>query len=120
MIRYNELTAEEERVIVGKGTERPFFGEYDDFYEDGIYTCKRCGSELFSSKDKFDAGCGWPSFDDDLGRVEKVPDRDGLRVEIICANCKAHLGHVFEGEQLTGKDTRHCVNSLALKFIPKK
>ncbi len=115
---YKKLTPEEERVIVHKGTEMPFTGKYNDFYEDGIYVCKRCQTPLFSSKDKFSSGSGWPSFDDDLGNVERVLDADGRRIEIICKNCKAHLGHVFEGEQFTPKNTRHCVNSISLDFIP--
>ena len=116
---YSKLTPQEEDVILGKGTETPFTGEYDDFYEDGVYICKRCNATLFSSKAKFDAGCGWPSFDEDYpGATSRVPDTDGERVEIQCANCGAHLGHVFTGEKLTEKDTRHCVNSLSIKFIP--
>ncbi len=116
---FNELTSEEKHVIEDKGTERPFSGEYDDFYEAGTYICKRCNAELYRSKDKFDAGCGWPAFDDAIpGAVKELPDADGFRVEIQCNNCGAHLGHVFEGEKLTQKDTRHCVNSLSMRFIP--
>ncbi len=115
---YKPLTSEEERVIVHKGTETPFTGKYNDFYEDGIYVCKRCQTPLFSSKDKFSSNSGWPSFDDDLGNVERVPDIDGIRTEIVCKKCKAHLGHVFEGEGFTPKNTRHCVNSISLDFIP--
>jgi methionine-R-sulfoxide reductase len=114
----NKLTPEEEDVIVRKGTEAPFSGEYDSFFEDGIYVCKRCGAKLFRSDSKFDAGCGWPSFDQEIqDAVLKTQDPDGVRTEISCASCGAHLGHVFAGEKLTTKDTRHCVNSISLKFI---
>ena len=117
---YNQLTPQEEEVILDKGTERPFSGEYDDFYEDGVFICRRCNSPLFSAESKFDAGCGWPSFDDEYpDSIKRLTDTDGERVEIQCSNCGAHLGHVFEGEKLTEKDTRHCVNSLSIKFIPK-
>ena len=117
---FNKLTPQEADIILGKGTEPPFSGEYDDFYEDGVYICRRCNASLFSSKAKFDAGCGWPAFDENYpNAVKRVPDPDGGRTEIQCANCGAHLGHVFEGEKLTEKDTRHCVNSLSIKFILK-
>lgn len=114
----NKLTTEEQRVILAKGTEMPFSGEYDNFYKDGTYICRRCNTPLFSAKAKFDAGCGWPSFDENFpDAVKRVPDPDGMRIEIQCANCSGHLGHVFLGEKMTEKDTRHCVNSLSIKFI---
>jgi len=116
---YNELTPEEARVILHKATERPFTGKYDSFFEDGVYTCKQCGAKLFESSSKFDSHCGWPSFDDQIpGAVDWQPDADGMRTEILCANCGGHLGHVFQGEQLTAKNTRYCVNSLSMNFIP--
>lgn len=119
-MHYNPLTPEEKHIIEEKGTERPFSGEYDNFFEAGTFICKRCGAELYRSTDKFDAGCGWPSFDDAIpGAVKRLPDPDGMRTEIECANCGAHLGHVFEGEHLTQKDTRHCVNSLSMRFIAR-
>ena len=116
----NKLTPEEERVIVHKGTERPFSGEYDHFFKDGTYVCRRCNNPLFTAQAKFDSGCGWPSFDENFpNAVKRLPDPDGYRTEIECANCGAHLGHVFLGERLTDKNTRHCVNSLSIRFIPK-
>jgi len=116
----NNLTPEEERIIVHKGTESPYSGEYDSFYAEGLYACKRCDAPLYASESKFSSGCGWPSFDDNLSdAVSRIPDRDGRRVEIVCSNCGGHLGHVFQGERFTKKNTRHCVNSLSMKFIPK-
>jgi len=117
---YNNLSSDEKKVIEDKGTEAPFTGEYDKFYRDGIYVCRKCNNPLFPSKAKFDAGCGWPAFDENFpDAVKRQFDADGQRIEVICANCMAHLGHVFEGEKMTGKDTRHCVNSLSIRFIPK-
>jgi methionine-R-sulfoxide reductase len=120
MIR-KKLTPQEEHVIVHKGTEPPFSGIYDDFYEAGTYVCRRCESPLYRSEDKFNAHCGWPAFDDEIPEaVNRSQDDDMRRIEITCANCGAHLGHVFEGEQLTQKNTRHCVNSLSMRFNPKE
>ena len=119
-MKYNKLNDEEKYVIENKGTEYPFTGKYNDFYKEGIFICKKCDAPLYKSEDKFKSGCGWPSFDDEItGAVKRVPDRDGRRVEIVCASCGGHLGHVFEGERLTSKDTRHCVNSISLNFKAK-
>lgn len=116
-MKFNELSPEEERIIVNKDTERPFSGEYEKHFEPGLYLCKRCESPLYRSSDKFDAGCGWPSFDDSLEEsVSRSTDSDRVRTEITCARCGAHLGHVFLGEDFTPKNTRHCVNSISLKF----
>ena len=116
---YNQISPEERHVIEFKGTEPPFTGEYDDFYEEGIYVCRRCNAELYRSDDKFNAHCGWPAFDQEVpGSVNRLPDPDGQRTEIECASCGGHLGHVFIGEHLTQKNTRHCVNSLSMKFFP--
>jgi len=116
--QYNELNAEESRVILQKGTEAPFTGQYDDFFEGGYYTCKQCNEPLYRSEHKFHSHCGWPSFDNEItGAVRRETDADGRRTEILCANCDGHLGHVFDGEGLTNKNTRHCVNSVSMNFV---
>jgi len=116
-MNFNKLNDEEIRVIENKGTERPFSGKYNDFYEEGVFICRKCNTPLYTSDTKFSSGCGWPSFDDNIeNAVKRVTDLDGRRVEIVCSNCEGHLGHVFEGEGFTSKNTRHCVNSVSLSF----
>jgi peptide-methionine (R)-S-oxide reductase len=118
MNEWNELTPDEKRIIINKGTEYPFSGEFNSFYEKGTFICRQCEAPLYRSETKFNSGCGWPSFDDQIAEnVTHVLDADGRRTEIICTNCKGHLGHVFFGERFTEKDTRHCVNSISMKFI---
>lgn len=117
--KYNELNDQEKQVILHKATDRPFSGEYYKKTDKGLYICRQCNNPLYSSEDKFEAHCGWPSFDDAIpGAVKQVPDADGERVEIICNNCQGHLGHVFTGEGFTGKDTRYCVNTSSIRFYP--
>lgn len=118
-MKLNPLTAAEKRVIISKGTDRPYTGEFTDKFEGGTYICRQCDAPLYRSDDKFHSNCGWPSFDDEIeGAVKKITDADGQRTEIICAKCDGHLGHVFYGERFTDKNTRHCVNSTSMKFIP--
>ena len=120
-MKLNPLTPVEERVIVHKGTERPFTNEYDEFFQDGTYVCRRCDTPLYKSSSKFNSGCGWPAFDDEIaGAVKQLPDPDGMRIEIECNNCGGHLGHVFHGEGFTPTNARHCVNSVSMKFVPKE
>ncbi|HLC73818.1 MAG TPA: methionine-R-sulfoxide reductase [Candidatus Nanoarchaeia archaeon] len=117
-MKLNKLTPEEAKIIIEKGTEAPFTGIYTDNKEKGTYLCKQCNTPLFKSEDKFDSGCGWPSFDDEIkGAMKRIKDKDGVRTEIQCAKCGAHLGHVFEGENFTRKNVRHCVNSISLNFV---
>lgn len=118
-VKLNQLTPEEERVLVYKGTERPFSGEYEHFWETGTFICRRCDAPLYESVTKFDAQCGWPAFDKAIpGAVTETLDADGRRIEITCTNCGGHLGHVFRGEGFTPLNTRHCVNSISMKFVP--
>ncbi len=120
-MKYNKLTSAEEKIILQKQTELPHTGKFVNFKDEGTYICKRCDAPLYRSNDKFESGCGWPSFDDEIhGAVKRIPDRDGIRTEIVCAKCGAHLGHIFIGEGMTPKNVRHCVNSTSLKFIPKE
>jgi methionine-R-sulfoxide reductase len=119
--KYNQLSQKEQYVILHKGTDRPFTGEYTDKFDQGVYVCRQCNNPLYKSEDKFPSHCGWPSFDAEIkGEVKRIPDADGMRIEIICNNCKGHLGHVFEGEEYTDKNIRHCVNTTSLKFYSKE
>lgn len=118
--KYNDLTPQQEQVLVYKATDRPYIGTYYEKKDNGLYICRRCNNPLYTSEDKFDSHCGWPSFDDEIkGSVTRILDADGRRTEIVCNNCQGHLGHVFLGEQMTDKNTRHCVNTSSILFVPK-
>ncbi len=120
-MKLNKLTPVEESVIIKKGTEPAYTGKYENFFQNGIYVCRQCGASLYKSASKFHSGCGWPSFDDEIaGSVARQADKDGIRTEILCSVCGGHLGHVFEGEGFTPKNSRHCVNSVSLDFIPEQ
>ena len=115
---WNNLSKQEAHIILNKGTEMAFSGEYNSFKGQGFFVCRQCEQSLYETSDKFDSGCGWPSFDDEIqGAIKRIPDPDGRRTEIVCSNCEGHLGHVFKGERFTSKNTRHCVNSLSLRFV---